>query len=67
MMKVIKNVLFLSIVGFCMIACSSDETGIEPIEPSKSKIAAPTVNGKRLVKIKHGETYTSDVRTCLKV
>jgi len=64
MMKVIKNVLFLSIVGFCMIACSSDETGIEP---SKSKIAAPTVNGKRLVKIKHGETYTSDVRTCLKV
>ena len=42
-----------------MIACSSDETGIEPIEPSKSKIAAPTVNGKRLVKIKHGETYTS--------
>ena len=58
-MKVIKNVLFLSIVGFYMIACSSDETGIEPIKPSKSKIAAPTVNGKRLVKIKHGETYTS--------
>jgi mannitol/fructose-specific phosphotransferase system IIA component (Ntr-type) len=39
-----------------MIACSSNET---EIELSKSKIAAPTVNGKRLVKIKHGETYTS--------
>lgn len=56
MMKMTKNVLILSIVGFCMIACSSNET---EIELSKSKIAAPTVNGKRLVKIKHGETYTS--------
>ena len=61
MMKMTKNVLILSIVGFCMIACSSNET---EIELSKSKIAAPTVNGKRLVKIKLtytslGETYTS--------
>lgn len=56
MIKMTKNVLILSIVGFCMIACSSNET---EIELSKSKIAAPTVNGKRLVKIKHGETYTS--------
>lgn len=55
-MKMTKNVLIFSIVGFCMIACSSNET---EIELSKSKIAAPTVNGKRLVKIKHGETYTS--------
>lgn len=56
MMKMTKNVLLLSIVGFCMIACSSNET---EIELSKSKISAPTVNGKRLVKIKYGETFTS--------
>ncbi len=56
MMKMTKNVLILSIVGFSMIACGSNET---EIELSKCKIAAPTVNGKRLVKIKHSETYTS--------
>jgi len=55
-MKTVRNVLVLSMVGICLIACSSDETETESIN---YKISAPTVNGKRLVKIKYGDEFTS--------
>lgn len=56
MIKTARNILILSMMGICMIACSSDDT---ESETAYNKISAPTVNGKRLVKIKHGEEFTS--------
>lgn len=43
-------------MGTCMIACSSDRT---ESESTNNKISAPTVNGKRLVKINHGDASMS--------
>lgn len=55
-MKTIKNILIISMMGICLDACNSDDTESESTD---NKISAPTVNGKRLVKIKYGETFTS--------
>lgn len=55
-MKTIKNILIISMMGICLDACNSDDTESESTD---NKISAPTVNGKRLVKIKCGETFTS--------
>ena len=40
----------------CLIACGSDNS---ELESTNDKISAPTVKGKRLVKIKHADTFTS--------
>lgn len=50
------NLLLFPIMALCMTACSSDDS--EPVSTNNT-ISAPMVNGKRLVKIKYGDTYTS--------
>ena len=56
MKNTVRSILILSLVSIFLMACSSDDT--EP-ESTGNKFSAPTINGKRLVKIKQGDTFTS--------
>lgn len=57
MKNIFLNITILAIIGLLLTSCSENNDDAKPIVESKG--SAPTVNGKRLVKIKYGETTTN--------
>ena len=55
-MKTVWDILILLIMGVCLTACSNDN---EDLDLVNSKISAPLVKGKRLVKIKNSDYVIS--------